>query len=161
MAILIYCLDCNRPFARTHKNCPKCGKNLRKNKKFWVNLPLPNERRRTAVVKDNLTVARKVEASMKKDIINEKHFGIKKAPFIHYVYKKFEKWNKRNLKKSQMSSSRWEVHIEPYILKNKIKKMDDLSIYDINKILDGMKEKGGRKGNGYAPATIKHVVNGQ
>jgi len=156
MAILIYCLDCNRPFSRKLKNCPKCGKKLRNNNKFWVNVVLPNGKRRTKVVEGNLTVARKVEASMKKDIIDEKYFGIKKAPLIIDIWEKYQEQNRINLNDFNCVSSRWSTHIEPYISSGL--KMDQLTAYEINKILDRMRGKGGRKNNGCAPATIKHVL---
>lgn len=156
MAILIYCSKCNRPFSRKLNNCPICSNILRNVNKFWINLPQPNGRRKTRVFEGNLTAARRFEAKLKTDIMLEKNWGIKKAPFIHDVYKKFEKWNRRNGKTSKHGSSRWKVHIAPYITSTM--RMNQLTAHDINKILDRMRENGGRNGDGCAPATIKHAL---
>lgn len=157
MAILIFCSNCKRYFSKKkHKRCPLCTKSLRNVNKFCINLPVPNGKRIVRVVDGNLTTAIKVEAKLKTDIMKEKHFGIKKAPFIHDVYDKFEKWNRRNRKTSKHLSSRWKVHIADYI--SETKRMDQLTAHDINKILDRMKDNGGRNGDGCAPATIKHAL---
>ena len=155
MAILIFCSKCSRYFSRKHKSCPKCHKDLRNVKKFCVNLPLKNGRRIVRVV-ENITIARQVEAKLKSDIKQEKLLGIKKAPLLKDIWEKFQKWNQKNLKDSDSASSRWHVHIEPYISPSL--KMDQLTPYDITKILDRMRENGGRNGDGCAPATIKHVL---
>lgn len=156
MAILIFCSNCKQYISRTHKSCPKCHKDLRNVKKFCVNLPLKNGKRITRVVDENLRTARRVEAKLKSDIMQEKLLGIKKAPLINDIWEKFQKWNQINLKDPDSVSSRWSVHIEPYIPSNH--RMDQLTPSDINKILRRMRERGGRNGNGCKPATIKHVL---
>jgi integrase len=157
MSISVFCSKCIGPFSLTYKNCPNCGKELRNEKKFWVNLPLPNGSRKTKVVEGNLTTARNVEAKIKSDIKQEKYFGIKKAPLINDVWEKFQKWNKKNIKDSATVSSRWYVHIKPRI--SETMRMNQLTpLYISNKILDRMRETGGRNGDGCADATIKHAL---
>jgi integrase len=77
--------------------------------------------------------------------MDDKFFGIKKAPFIHDIWEKYQKRHLIKIKDSDSVSSRWHVHIEPYI------SPDD-------KILLRMREKGGRNDDGCKPATIKHVL---
>ena len=115
MAILNYCSKCNRSFTRKKNSCPVCNRNHRNVNKFWINLTRPNGTRKTKVFEGNLTAARRLEAKLKTDIMLEKNWGIKKAPFIHDVYKKFEKRNQLNRKNSGSGTSRWRIHIKPYI----------------------------------------------
>lgn len=156
MAILIFCSNCTRYFSKKHKKCPICTKSLRDVNKFCINLPVPNGKRIVRVVYGNRTTALKVEAKLKNDIMLEKNWGLKKAPFIHDVYRKFDKWNRRNRKTFKDGLSRWNVHIAPYI--SPTMRMNQLTGYDIHKILDRMRETEGRNGDGCAPATIKHAL---
>ena len=117
---------------------------------------MQNGKRIVRVVDKNLTAARDIESQLKWEIKQEKFLGIKKAPFIKDVWDKFQKLNQRHIKDHASGSSRWYVHIEPYISTSL--RMNELTPYDINKILNRMREKGGRGGNGCAPATIKHVL---
>lgn len=119
-------------------------------------MPTPAGNRITQVVQGNISLAERVEAKIKVDIIQERNFGIRKAPLIHDTFRAYKKWTEQNRKGPRMLSSRWDVHIGPYI--PEIWTMDKLTSGDINKILDRMKSYGGRDGNGCAPATIKHVL---
>ena len=156
MAILIFCSKCKQYISRKHKICPKCCKDLRNEKKFWINLVLPNGQRKTQVVNGNLTTAINVEARIKTDIKQEKYFGIKKAPHIHDMHEELMKWNRKYKKNPKIESSRWNVHISPYIPPTM--RMNQLTPQDINKILDRMRTNGGRNGDGCAPATINHAL---
>ena len=156
MAILNYCSKCNRSFTRKKNSCPVCNRNHRNVNKFWINLTRPNGTRKTKVFEGNLTAARRLEAKLKTDIMFEKNWGIKKVPFIHDVYKKFERRNRLSRKYSGSGSSRWRVHIKSYIPTTM--RMNQLTAHDIHKILDRMRDNGGRTGEGCADATIKHVL---
>lgn len=156
MAILIFCSGCKRYVSRKLKDCPNCDSKIGTAKKFQVNLPTPAGKRITRVVPGNFTLAQKVEAQIKIDIIKERNFGIKKAPYIYDVFKSYKKWAENNVKDSCSMLSRWEVHIEPRIPETMT--MDKLTAGDINLILDKMRDTGGRDGKGCAPATIKHVL---
>jgi integrase len=156
MAILAFCSGCKRYVSRKLSNCPNCGSKIGTTKKFQVNLPTPAGKRITQVVKGNISLAERVEAKIKVDIIKERNFGIRKSPLIHDIFRAYKKWTDQNRKGPHMLSSRWEVHIEPYI--PELWTMDKLTSSDINQILDRMRDSGGRNGNGCAPATIKHVL---
>jgi integrase len=156
MAILVFCSKCNRYRSRKHKSCPKCDKDLRKVKKFCVNLTLPNGKRIVRVVDKNLTKARQVETKLKDDIRDEKLLGIKKAPYIHAVYEEFKNWTLKNRKKPDTELSRWKKHIKEQIPSTM--RMNQLTVNDIDKILDRMRESGGRNGDGCSDATIKHAL---
>jgi len=154
MSILAFCYGCNQYYSRKHDDCPKCKINLKNSKKFRVNVSTPEGGRITRIVEGNLTLARKVEAKVKTDVSKEKHLGIRVAPFIYDVWKKYLKWAKKNKSSWQADESRWNHHIAPYI---ELKKMDSVYGSHVQKILDRMVEKGGRDGKGCAPGTIKQV----
>ena len=154
MTILIFCAGCNLYYSRKNENCPKCQTSLLNSKKFRVNVPTPEGSRITKIIEGNLTLARNVEAKIKTDVIRQKHLGIRKAPLLSEVWDKYLEWAKKNKDSWKADNSRWDNHIGPFI---KEKKMDAIFGSNVQKILDRMTEKGGRAGEGCAPATIKQV----
>ena len=81
MAIYIRCTKCKTDHKIDITECRKCGGNLKRNKKYKVvvkNL----DRSRTVRIIDTLTLAKRVENSIKGKIAEKKHFGIQKAPLI-------------------------------------------------------------------------------
>lgn len=156
MAVLIFCSKCKQYFSQKHKKCPKCKKDLKRADRFWIILRLSDGTHHREVVHGNLTFARDVEDKIKSDIRQKKFFGIKKAPYIKDVWKQFHDWHQKYKTDTASVLSRWRVHIEPYIPSDL--RMDQLSLKDVEKIKDRMMEKGGRDGDGCAPATINHVT---
>lgn len=156
MTILPFCTECKSYVAMSRNKRKKCRHRIGAVKKFRINLPTPSGKRRTRVINGPLSYAKKVEAKLKVEIMQERDFGIKKAPLIHDTFKEYAKWAERYKKDPKMVLSRWKNHIEQYIPDSWT--MDKLTASDINKILDRMRQKGGRDGNGCAPATIKHVL---
>ena len=154
MSILTFCYRCNQYYSRKHDECPKCNIPLQNSKKFRVNVSTPEGGRITRTVEGNLTFARKVEAKIKSDVAQEKHLGIRSAPFLSNVWEKYLKWAKKNKGSWKADESRWKNHVAPYI---ELKKMDSIYGMDVQKILDRMTETGGRGGDGCAPGTIKQV----
>ena len=148
MAVLIYCNTCKRYFSRKNTECPKCGKSLSKSRKFWVNVKTPEGLRTTHVVEGTVTFAKKVEAKIKADIAQRKHFNVGPAPRIDVVWEKYLIRAKKKKKSWYDDQNRWNLHVEPFV---KDRKMDAISRVTVRRILEKMEDKG------RAPATIKHV----
>lgn len=155
MAILIFCSKCCQYYSRKNKNCPKCGISLAGSKKFRINVTKPNGSRVTKIVEGNLTVARRVEAKIKTDISQQKNLGIRQSPLLSEAWEKYISWAKTNKKSWKADNYRWNIHVGPFV---DGVKMDMLNGSDIQKIVNRMQEKGGRKGQRCSPATIKHVI---
>jgi len=150
MAILVFCCTCKRYFSRKNSECPKCQRNLSKSRKFWVNVKLPDGQRDTHVVEGTITFAKNVEAKIKADIAQKKHFNVGPAPRIDFVWEKYIAWAKKNKKSWYDDNNRWELHIEPFI---KDLKMDAITRATVRRILERMEDKG------RAAATIKQVYS--
>ena len=147
MTILAFCPNCKTYVSRKKDDCG-CGFSLSKAKKFRINVRTPEGQRITKVVEGNLTLARKVEAKTKTEVIEKKHLGIQKAPWLSDVWEKYLKWAKRNKKSWYDDDNRWELHVKPYIGD---KKMDEVTRNHVKKIIDRLETKG------RAPATVKQV----
>ena len=88
MAIYIRCPKCKTDQKKDNTECRKCGRNLGRDKKF--KLVVKNlDKIRTVRILDTLTLAKRVENSIKGKIAEKKHFGIQKAPTISEVWDKY------------------------------------------------------------------------
>jgi integrase len=166
MAIYIRCTKCKTDHKLDITECRKCGGNLKRNKKYKVvvkNL----DRSRTVRIVETLTLAKRVENSIKGRIAEKKHFGIQKAPLISDIWEKYAAWAIKEKKDWRHDLGRWKWHVAPHI---KDKRMDQLMPIDVETIIDSMKKlKTGFKKKGaenayetvqerHAPATRKHIL---
>jgi integrase len=154
MGIYIRCTKCKSDYKLGVTFCKKCGNNIGGYKKYKVAVKTPEGRRIVRLV-DNLTLAKRVENSIKGKIAEKKILGVVAAPSIVVVWSQYLDWAKRNKKSWDSDKSRWKLHVEPFI---KNRNMDGVTRADVEKILVRMETKGGREGNGCSKATIKQVA---
>ena len=113
-------------------------------------MKLPDGQRKTHVVEGTLSFAKNVEAKLKSDIAQKKHFNVGQSPRIDYAWKKYITWAEKNKKSWYDDKNRWELHVEPYV---KDRKMDAITKSSVRRLLEKMENKG------RAPATIKQVYS--
>lgn len=155
MTILICCPSCNIFYSRKNASCPKCNVSLKSIKKFKVNVKKPDGKRLTRTFEGSLSLAKNIENKLKGDIAQEKHLGIKKAPEISSVWKKYLDWAMKNKKSWKTDQFLWEKHVKEIL---KSKPMDSIYPNDIQNLLDIMRNKKKKNGGSYAPQTIKLVL---
>ncbi|QTA83785.1 Integrase family protein [Desulfonema limicola] len=155
MAILIYCSKCNLFYSRKNNKCSNCGLSLTNSKKFRINVSTPNGSRITKTVEGNLTLARRVEAKIKTEVMQQKHLGIRKAPLLSEIWEKYAIWAKENKKSWRHDIGRWKKHVSPHI---KGKRMDKIYPSDIEIIIKKMIKDPDNMKMKHAPATKKQVL---
>ena len=153
MAINLCCPVCYNAYKLGTITC-NCGNNLKKHKLFKVRIKHVNGKWKSKQV-TSLDLAKKVEAKFKTESVEVEVFNIHKTCIICVAWKKYLQWAKLNKRSWIDDKIRWNRHISVY-LKNK--KMDRITPYNIQTILNDMAIKLTPKGNHYAPATIKQVL---
>ena len=124
-------------------------------RKFRVVILTPDGKLASQVVQGNLTIAKKVENSIKGKIAENKLLDIEDAPLVDTVWGMYFKWAKLNKKSWKADKSRWENHVAAFVAG---KKMDEISWTDIDAIVQEMEKSGGRSGDGCSKATIKQII---
>lgn len=148
MAILNQCPKCEKFISRKYEKCPKCKIEMKKAKKWKVNLPLPNGRRVVRIIDTKLTDAKDVEAKLRHEKKQGLWFDQSTAPLVHDVAKKLHKYNERRLKRPVTHP--WDKHIKPHVPKKLT--MDKWTTQDIQKIINRAFDKG------LAPATVRQIL---
>jgi integrase len=139
---------------KTNKMLCQCGNDLNKNKKFRVRVKLASGRWLSQQV-DNFSLAKKVEAKFKTQAIEDKVFEVRRAPTLDSVWKQYLSWLKSNRASWKDDLSRWNQHIAPYVGGMK---MDKITPTKIDALLDKVRKSKSRRGEPYAPQTIKHIL---
>jgi len=155
MAINIRCKKCKADMKLATKKC-KCGATVpRKGKSYRVIVRANGQRICRTVT--NLELAREIESKLKIDIVRNEHELIKKkAPLLSSVWKKYEPWAQEQKPKSARTDFYYyHKHIEPDFSS---KRLDQISPFDIEKLMIKMKKSKSSRGTPYAPATIKHQI---
>ncbi|MDD2390714.1 MAG: tyrosine-type recombinase/integrase [Desulfobacterales bacterium] len=156
MAINIRCRNCKTEMKLSAKKCPKCGSPIPKKGKTYKIIVRYNGRRVTRTA-TNLELAREIESTLKVQIA-KKTFNLeqkKPAPTLNNVWRKYSPWAIENKKSWRTEKYYYQKHLEPLFGD---KQLDDISPFDIEKLMLTMK-KTKRAGNkSYAAATIKHQV---
>jgi len=149
MGINLVCKTCKSNLSIRSKVCKNCGYDFINGRKYKVVIKGANGKRITKVV-DTISVAKKLEQKLKTQTIENNLFGMTSLPMVDEVWDKYLFWAKQHKKSWNKDSQRWQKHVQPYI---KGKKMDAVSAFNVQKVIDNMKAK-----REYAPATIKHVI---
>lgn len=155
MAIHIYCTKCYTSNGLSAKVCSNCGEVFGRDKKYRVCVSFKGKRETRVVA--NLTLARQKQATLKADL-ERKHMGIEEeipAPSLAEVWAKYLPWAKEH-KKSWIDDDRYyRKHLE---LRFGGKTLDAISPLDLEKLKLDLKKGLNKRGNPYAPATIKHQL---
>jgi len=154
MAIYIRCTKCKCDHKIGVKICRKCESPIAKNKKYKVVVKTPKGNRMVRLV-DTLTLAKRVESSLKGQIAEQRLLGITKAPFVSEIWDQYIIWAKKHKKSWRDDLGRWRKHVEQQV---EGKRMNQLAGHDIEKILTGMVKNAEDKDKKHAPATVKHVL---
>lgn len=144
---------CKKYVSRENKLCRSCGKDLGGINKFWVNVTRSNGKRITKVV-EGISNAKKLEAKYRYQIQKGDDHYLKKSPILKEVWAEY--LQSPDIKDKKNKVSFWNTHVDPFLSDNL--RMDQLSAADIQEILERMKGRGGRNGNGCSDATRKHVL---
>jgi len=155
MTINVHCPRCKSGARLGTKECKKCNHKFTPgNRKYRVTVKLTTGKRVSKIV-DSLELAKKVEAKLKTESIENELFNIQKHPPLSDILNKYLAWAKANKKTWKEDQDRWMHHVEPQ-LKNM--RMDKVTVLDIERVLDKMRGSENRRGRPYAPQTIKHVL---
>ena len=150
MAINVICPICHTNMAlRKSRKCKNCGHILKQDKKYRV-IVKDTSGKRISKTFESIDMAKRYERKLKTRILERDLFGIKPAPVIDIVWDKYMSWAKENKRSWESDEMRWDCHIKSCLSG---KKMDAISAYDVQSVIDEMKSK-----RDYAPATIKHII---
>lgn len=155
MTITLHCPKCKSGAKIGSKGCRKCGfKFTPSNRKYRVSVKLSNGKRRSKIV-ESLNLARKLEAKLKTESMENSVLSIQKSPHLQDIWMQYLCWAKTNKKSWKEDQGRWEYHVEPH-LKNLF--MDKVTPRNIEVILETMLSTDNRQRRPYAPQTVKHVL---
>ncbi len=155
MTITVHCPKCKSGTKIGTKECKKCNlKFTPSNRKYRVAVKLPNGKRKSKVV-ESLELAKKVEAKLKTESIENGMFNIQKPPMLSDIWVQYLAWAKTDKKTWKEDQDRWRHHVEPHL---KAMKMDNVTPRDIEVVLEKMLGTENRQGKPYAPQTVKHVL---
>ena len=154
MAINVRC-SCGGEAKLTSKVCPRCGKAFPKKGRKYKVLVRVNSRKTSRTV-TNLELAREIEAKLKVDIVQgEFNIRRKRVPVLRDIWKRYLPWAQENKKSWKSDMYIYQKHLQPLFEK---KQLDQISPFDVEKLMLTMKQGKNQHGKPYAPATIKHVV---
>jgi integrase len=154
MAIVLRC-KCKTEMKISAKKCKNCNTVFGKKKTYKVILRFRG--RKVTRTVSNLTLAKEVEAKLKTDITRGEHDLSKKksAPNLDSVWKKYLPWAMENKKSWQTDKYYYEKHLQPSFGN---KSLEDISPFDIEKLIIKMKKGKNKRGKPYAMATIRHQI---
>jgi len=137
------------------KKC-RCGAAVPKKGKTYRVIVRANGQRICKTV-TNLELAREIEGKLKIDIVRKEHKLIKKkAPLLSEVWKKYEPWAvEQKPKSAQTDFYYYRKHLKPLFT---TKRLDQISPFDIEKLMIKMRKSQSSRGKPYSAATIKHQV---
>jgi len=154
MAINIRC-KCGVDSKLAAKQCPSCGKSFPKKGRRYRVIVRFNGKRTTRTV-TNLELAKEIEGKLKVESARG-DFSIrrKKVLTLGAIWKKYLPWAEENKKSWKSDMYIYTKHLKP-IFENT--RLDQISQFDIEKLMITMKKGKNQHGKPYAKATIKHVV---
>ncbi|MBA3027363.1 MAG: site-specific integrase [Desulfobacteraceae bacterium] len=156
MSITLHCPICKSGAKIGTKQCKKCNNKFKpSNRKYRVTVALSNGKRKSKIV-ESFELAKRVEAKLKTESIEQDLFNIQKTLSISDVWEKYLAWAKINKKSWETDQDRWMNHVKP-LLRSMM--MDKVTPLDIEKVLNKMLGSDNRIGKPYAPQTVKHVLN--
>jgi integrase len=156
MAINIRCKNCKAEMKLSAKKCKKCGTPIPKKGKIYKVIVRVNNKRVTKTV-NNLELAKEIESKFKIDIARKTFNLERKKPAIKLceVWKQYLPWAKQNKKTWRDDFYNYKKHIEPLFSD---KQLDEITAFDVEKLISSMKEKKNVRGKPYAMGTIRHQI---
>jgi integrase len=156
MAIYLHCPACKSRSPLSSRSCQKCKAPFpREGRRYRVEVSV--DRNRATKVVDNLSIARELEAAMKANLLRDAH-GLgakKKAPSLGAVWNRYIEWARENKKTWQCDEWNYRRHIAHRF---KDRTLDRLSAFDLEKLKSDLARTPTKRGESYAPATIKHQL---
>lgn len=167
MAINVFCKACKSTYKISSKKCPSCGSSDRKNREYRVRLYTGKKKvnKKGELIPEvvsgvfpTLELAREKETLWKGNILRgEEPNSEKKSPITlnEFWVKHYLLWSEENKKSWKADRSRYKQHIKPVLGS---KAMAQVSTFDIERLLSGMRNKKSVRGREFAPATLKEVI---
>ena len=150
MGIFLRCPKCKSDHKLGTEECGKCGHSLKSDRKFKVAIKLIDGRRAVRIV-DTLTLAKRMESSLKGKVAERKHLGVIQSPYLLEIWIKYLDWARKNKKSWRDDKYRWDKHVSDFV---QDRRMNALYPKDIEAILNKMEKSPGKE---HAAATRKHV----
>ena len=156
MAINIHCKKCATDMRLTSKLCPKCETPIPARGRTYRVVVRVNGKRKSQLV-TNLELAREIEGKLKKDNLRNEHDLTEPvaAPTLNAVWQKFLPWAKVHKKSWRTDDYYYRKHLQPLFGD---KTLNQISPFDIEKLILKMKKDKNQHGKPFAPATIKHQL---
>ena len=155
MAINIRCKQCKADMKLSAKKC-KCGAVVPQKGKTYRVIVRANGQRIVKTV-TNLELAHDLECKLKVDIARGVHkLTRKRVPLLSEIWEKYETWAREQKSKSaQTDFYYYRKHLKSALSS---KRLDQISPFDVEKLMISMKKSSTSRGTAYSPATIKHQV---
>ncbi|SMC55416.1 Site-specific recombinase XerD [Desulfocicer vacuolatum DSM 3385] len=155
MTITLHCPKCKSGAKIGSKECKKCSFKFTPNgRKYRVAVKLANGKRKSKVV-NSLNLAKKLEAKLKTESVENGMFNIQKSPNLSDIWSQYLTWAKANKKSWTEDQGRWTHHVKSHL---KAMTMDKITARDIEAVLEAMNSTNNRQKKPYAPQTVKHVL---
>ena len=156
MPIYIYCKQCKANSPTTAKICQKCSEPFpNQNKRYRVSVKTAGK----AVTRftHSLTLAKEIENALRGDLQRGKHALYVKAkiPTLDDVWDRYLPWAKENKRSWPDDASRYDQHLRPALGRMPLDRITPLAI---ERLKSNLKRERTRRGEPYAPATVKHVL---
>jgi integrase len=157
MAIHLYCQKCFTSNSLDSKQCSNCKTPFGRDRKYRVQVSVKG--RRTSRVVDNLTIARKLEASIKADMVREE-FDItlhkaKQTITLQELWERYLPWAQQNKKTWKCDQYNYDTHLKP---RWGSKPLDTIASMDVERLKLDLKRNVNKFGRPFTPATIKHQL---
>lgn len=156
MAINVLCRSCKSKYKTSNKKCPSCGSVSQKDRAYMVRLWQDGKQKTRTF--PTLELARGAETKWRGEILRGEALITRKKPAIainDFWDKHYFPWAEENKKSWKADRSIYNQHIKD-ALGNKA--LTQISTFDIEKLISGMKKKKSVRGRDFAPATLRGTI---
>jgi integrase len=156
MAINIRCSRCKSDMKLTAKKCQKCGTPIPKKGRLYKVVIRQNGKRKTKIV-TNLELANEIETKLKTEKTRDEYdlSDPPAAPHLDEVWQKFLPWAEEHKKSWRTDDYYYRKHLAPIFGD---KTLNQISPFDLEKLMLKMKKRKNQHGKPYSDATIKHQI---
>lgn len=155
MAVYLFCKECKSTYNVSLKKCPKCDSPTpSRNKVFRVSVMI-NGKRVTRTIPNSIERAQQIEAKIKGELIDDEYFDRReKIPTLGEIWKDYHESHKATGKAWAQDKSRYET-----VLKDRFEKkpLDEISPFDVNRLMVDMKGTTSKRKTAYTPKSIKNA----
>lgn len=155
MSINLYCPKCKTTTHVGNRRCAKCNSSFGSGPKKYKVRVRGADRTMLTKVANSLPEAKELEARLKVQLCDEalvedplESNDEPQVPLVDELWDAYIAYAEKNKKSWKDDAIRWRIHVEPQLSG---KRADEVRPYDVQAVLDRMKEKG------RSPATIKQV----